>query len=334
MFDPAAKDLTLEETQVIAKIAKLMNLASKNPNEHEAAAAMEKAQELMTKYNLEAATINGQQGKDAKREKSQIDGGFFNYQRRMWHAVADLNFCIHWIQEYYGEAFRYVDLYSGAKSMQAGEGKERQKVRVVKNRHVLIGRTLNTRQTIVMCEYLQQAIERLLKTAMTEDGIDISGNYANSFRNGVVASVLDKVHARRREHLMKERAKQQQAAQAAGRGDGTSITLSNYIDAETDANMDFVHGEGWSAKQAADRARVQEEMRKAAEEYQKWAEEHPEEAAQKEKEAKEEAQKQFRSGRRGKKDNTNWAAYSRGAKAGKDISLDPQVGGKMAGALR
>lgn len=47
--------------QILNKIRNLLDLASNNPNEHEAAAAALKAQELMAKHNVELADLNEQQ---------------------------------------------------------------------------------------------------------------------------------------------------------------------------------------------------------------------------------------------------------------------------------
>lgn len=317
-------EMSLGQRNIAAKVAKLLNLAAKNPNEHEAAAAMAMANKLMAEHNLEAASV--EKAGDGKREDIKTDGGFYAFQRSLWASVADLNFCLHWVQMYRAEAVRYVDLDTGAKSMAPGPNKERKKVSVMKYRHRLVGRTINTRVAIAMGQYLQQVIERILNDTIKADDLDKSGHYANSFRRGLADAIIEKVQDRRQTHLNEEAKKQKEAAKAGGRGDGTSLSLEVYIDAETDANNDFLHGEGWSAERVAKQKAWAEKARLQQEAYTKWAAENPEEAKKKADEALKEAKKyRGRSSYRSVKDNIDYSAYSRGHKKGKDVSIDPQV---------
>lgn len=326
-------DLTLEQREIAGKVAKLLNLAAKAGTEEEAAAATAKANELMIKYNLEAAAV--EKSGDAKREEIKTDGGFYAFQRSLWQSVAELNFCLYWTQMYRAEATRYVDIYTGAKSMAPGPNKERRKVPVLKYRHRLVGRTVNTRTAIAMGEYLQQVIERIVNESIKADDLDKSGHYANSFRRGVADAIIEKVEDRRSEYLREERKKQQAAAEQGGRGDGTSLSLQVYIDKETDANNDFLYGEGWSAEQARKQQAAAVERKRKLEEYARWAAAHPEEAKAKEEEARKEARKyRGRSSYRSSSDNIDYSAYYRGKKAGASVSIDPQVRDKAPPAKK
>src|SRR5262245_16004988 len=88
-----------EATQkAVDRIYKLLQLAAKNPNEAEAAAATAKAQEYLAAYNLTVARVEASASgaTSGKRLDEAVRGGFYKYQRRLWEAIADLNFCMYW----------------------------------------------------------------------------------------------------------------------------------------------------------------------------------------------------------------------------------------------
>src|SRR5262245_17767723 len=78
---------------VIAKVKKLLAMAAGNANEHEAALAAEKAQELLEAYNLDMTIMNRQTGKHSPRKDQKRAGGLYKWQRELWYAIATLNFC-------------------------------------------------------------------------------------------------------------------------------------------------------------------------------------------------------------------------------------------------
>lgn len=141
---------------VIAKIVKLQNLAAKNDNEAEASAAMAMANKLLVEHNLDAATIERASGDTGKREKANVEGGFYQWQRELWESVAKLNFCTYWSQVYRSEPEFKYRRFEGL-----GGPLTRVHIRVRRRRHALIGRTVNVRATEVMARYLEAAIERL-----------------------------------------------------------------------------------------------------------------------------------------------------------------------------
>ena len=327
-------ELSPEVLKKLETVQKLLNLAAKNPNEAEAAAAASKANEMLTAMNLDVAAVEAMSGKkEGKREELKVDGGFYSFQRELWDAVAKLNFCLYWTQQYRTEDWRYVDAY-GNKSMKPGEGKTRQKVDVIRNRHRLIGRVVNTRSTVAMAEYLAGAVERILTdrlASLGRDEMSRQSNWAMSFRKGAMDAVIEMVQDRREKFLAAEREKARKASRAAtGASTATGLTISAYQDAETDANMDFIYGEGWSARQAQERAERAALRAKREAEYTAWAKANPEEAAARKKASDEAlAKAASRSRWRGgstPKDNTDYSAYYSGHDtAKKNISIDQQV---------
>ncbi len=325
----------LPEQKVMEQIQKLLNLAAKNPNEHEAAQAAAKAQELLSRYNLDVSTIEkAADAKAGKREQAMVDGGTYAYQRELWKAVAELNYCVHWVQPY--RVF--------TKSKRVGTGKDRftTEGHVTKQRHMIVGRMVNTQATIALAQYLQAAIERVtLERLGLRHNLQISGqaissdlnaqrfsNWAVSFRKGCAKRVLEQLQDKRSMILAAEAKKtraDEARAKRAGISTATGMTLKELSKAEREANYDFMYGEGeWAALQA----RRAEAAKKAKEEqaaYTRWAKAHPEEARAKEEEERKKA-RSYRGGwGSGPRDTTDHSAFWSGYDEAKDISLDQQV---------
>ena len=156
---------------VIAKIKKLLALGQNNDNEHQAAAAMAKVQELLEAYNLDMSAL-GSSGKGAQRSDTTKKGGLYSWQRKLWEAVATLNFCY------------YVSL----KGLQKGAVYE----------HRLIGSHANVVATEVMAKYLQETIERLAQRWAKDTGYSsVFVREAIAYREGMSARIVDRLHERR-----------------------------------------------------------------------------------------------------------------------------------------
>ena len=316
----------LAPTKVLEQIQKLVALASKNDNENEAAAAMAKAQSLLAEYNLTMEVVGEANVGDGAREQAAIEGGFFQFQRDLWEEVAALNFCLYWHQR--------VRNRKGLKN-------KYKEVRKWMFHNYLVGKKVNVAVTIAMQSYLEQTCTRLTKehTQGMNNKHNLS-NWANSYRRGIVERVCRKLRERRNEALKAEEEKLEAAMRAAAGtiSTSTALTLSTYIDKETDANLDFIHGDGWSAKQAAQRAASAEDARKRREAYTKWAAANPEEARAEEEKRRKESSRFGRGGgkgsRGGKVDGLDSSAYWSGYEAGKSVSIDQQTGhNKTAGLL-
>lgn len=303
--------------KILDRVQKLMNLAANNPNENEASAAAAKAQAILTEYNLEIADVSEAK---AEREKTTEAGGFYMYQRSIWYAVTGLNFCLYRIILVRTTAYRYVHDVTGAKSMRKTDENTRKKVSVFAYRNVIVGKKVNTQASLIMGEYLQTAVERL--TADRPEAQD-SEEWANSFRRGAAARIVQKIEEKRYATLRKEQEAQRKAEKAGGEASSSNaLVLTGFIDNENDANLDFVYGAGYSAKLKADAA---ERARKRAEELAGMTDEERAEA--------EKPQKGRKS--RGKTMKVNAGAYYAGHDAASTLSLSPQVGkGKTAGALK
>ena len=128
--------------KIIDKIRKLLALAD-SPNEHEAALAAKKAQELLAEHNLSLSELEG------KEEEGTEDGIFETasqpWQRPICGGVAKLYFCY-----YYFSFAKYP-----TPTRRCGY--------IRKDRHHFIGAAHNVAVAQMMAEYLLDTVERLGK---------------------------------------------------------------------------------------------------------------------------------------------------------------------------
>lgn len=315
-------DLSPEARRAIEQVEKLLRLAGKNQNENEAAAATAKAQELLVKYNLDMSIVEQNSGASSgKREDTKFEGGLYHYQRDVWEAVAELNFCMYWNQ------YQYDD-----------ERTKHRRRASFRFQHRVVGRTVNVVATRGMADYLLGAIERMTRERFPEPS-QFFTRRANSFREGLAETVIGKIYDRRRHLLAEDKKKERDAKRAAekmereGVSTATGLTLRK---SEEDANIDFLYGEGTSAKWAQQQADAAAEAEREEAEYTAWAKAHPEEAAKKEEERRKE-RRRGGFGRASYRDSKarDYGAYYEGQDKGKGISIDQQAEQrKTAGLLK
>lgn len=314
------RDFTEAEQKELARIQKLLNLAANNPNEAEAAAAASKANEGLLRLNLDVATLEGATAaKDGKREQLKVAGGFYKHQRSLWAAVAELNFCMYWMQKYTVEGIR--------KRYNAGLPPIKTQIR--KSRHALVGRIVNTQATVVMAEYLQGAIDRILLDRLHGNTSQMYSDWAAGFRKGATSRVLEMLAEKRRAYLIKEKLDRMATEKAAREGGrvttATGLTVAVYQDAEHDANIDFLYGDGTSAKWAAERAERAATRARRGAEHTAWAKANPEKAAKQEAEARKGRRGGGGRWRGGSTERINDSGYYAGYDAAASISIEQQV---------
>ena len=321
-------ELTPEAQAAIRKIEKLLALAGNNPNEAEAAAAMAKVQELLAQYNLDMASV-GDAPADKSRGDVRLKGGLYKWQRSLWKAVAELNFCMYWSTYEIDMTKKavYVDRY----------GDRRMGRKTFK--HKVLGRKVNVVSTQIMAEYLEQAIERLVRDRLEQDHTQFFTRWAASYREGVADRLQSKLYKRRQElQAEEERRERERAAQSrhpAAAPTSSGVDLATYTQSEYDANIDHLYGEGTSARWAAERYQAEQAAKKAREERAAWELAHPAEAAAQKAQAEKEWQEWLKKnagrnrrssgGYRERKSNRDDAGYYAGYEDGASIGLDPQV---------
>lgn len=355
------KELSPEAQKAILLIEKLFRLAARNSNAEESANALAKANKLMEDFNLDKAAIEENSGDSAKRSDEKLKGGHYAFQRELWEDVAKLNFCVY---------MSITEVFPQYKMMPrpSGTGFKRTKVGETRQRfHRLVGRTVNVRATHAMTTYLEGAIERITAEHLGErfdaerlSRSELYSTYANSFREGMVRRICEKIYDRRQELMEEETRKAEEARKKANKEavagvqeTGRAVALASFTQSEHDQNMELIQPgyiaakaeaearrRAWDEKEAArraERARILAEQEAA---YARWAERNPAEAKlqaelerkKAEKEAKREARNAARRTGRSYSYNDGFKgdrrALAAGYAAGANVSLDPQLSKK------
>lgn len=310
---------------VIRRIQKLLAIAhDQRGNEHLAASAAEKAQELLEKYNLDMAVL-GQRGADSgKREDTRLAGGLYKWQRELWQGVAELHYCVYW----------------ATKGLKKGE----------KYEHRIVGRTVNVLSARMMAEYLQGAIERIAREEFENNPSLYFSRAAIAYREGMAARLAERLRRRRWDkeaEARKEKYRREREAAERGEAASVALTILDVADREREANDDFLYGEGYSARRklrmSEHERSVREAQGKKAEDERRWREQNPELAAEedrrREKEARAEEARWRRNANRRKERTFHEPAvrdprYHDGVRRGDSISIDPQINeARRRGAL-
>jgi hypothetical protein len=317
----------MSQENIIRRIQKLLEL-SNNPNEHEASAAAAKVTELLAQYNLDMAVIRqtavagGTVVAEEKREKTKVNrSAMYAWQRELWYAIAEANFCWHWVAE------ELTGKYSSTGSP------------VFVKRHVILGSESNAKAATILGEYLCDAIERLLPF----ENKDRLSRSAISWRMGCAAKLQERIRTQTQE--LKSRQAEAGAATNA-------LTLRDVFQREYEANYDAQYGKGaYARSQARDAewnaARAEREAQRAqeaaAEEAERVAALANETEAQRERRLKREKKEEEAQNKRDERHrNAYWnkryrenakidrSAYRQGTEAGASISLSKQVDTKSA----
>jgi Protein of unknown function (DUF2786) len=319
----------MEHESIVRKIQKLFSLAQSS-NEAEANLSMATAQSLLAQYNLEAAVVRGTHvaggtvaPEPEKRERTKIPySAFYNYQRKLWKTLAEANFCWYWISDTY-EAYN--------KRVSYGVIEQHRKVK----RHMLLGTESNVTVVKMMGEYLEDTMERLLPYPNSER----LSRSAISWKRGCADRLVERIQT-----AFYER----QKSTMTQAGTGTEIALRDVIQHEYEMNYDAAYGNGAYARKLID-----DEQWKAGHEKRKEEAKANEEKAQREwleylqnespvekrKREKKEEQERIKQEKRQERADRSWSAerrreskkidseaYYSGARVGKEISLDGQLG--------
>jgi hypothetical protein len=354
-----SQELSQEAKEAIGRIEKLFRLAARNPNQHEAQQATSKAYAIMAAFNLDMAAVEENSGDAAKRADEKLKGGHYQFQRDLWERVADLHFCLYFTITAVERKPKYVP--RDLKRPEAGFKRIFTEKRF--KQHRLVGRLVNVKLATVTAQYLEETVERLTAERLGETlaGVEklgrsqLYGKWAMDFRSGIIEAIGEKITARQKELKDEERRKAQEA-EAKARENGfadtslkTAVTLASFQRSEKEANLDFLHGEGWCAKQAAQEAADRAAWAKArAEDDAWWAEYQANNPEEYQRLVKEEEQRQRRNARRranyipsyresgsSSAKKVDWGARRAGYEVGQHVSIDRQAAGtKIAGRLK
>lgn len=328
--------LSPEALEAIEKARKL--LQTQGRTEEEAAVFVGKAMAILAKHNLTVAELETKEkGAGGARSDVKRSGGLYQWQRDLWDAVAQMNFCVY---------FSIKGLAKGSKYEQR-----------------LVGRQENVISTEVMAGYLQQTIERLAQTWANGKGINVFCREAIAYREGMADRLVVRLRdlARTREEEQAREAREQASRSrhpSSAPSAGTSLVLADVLQTEADLNTDYLWGRE-PGTTARNRAASEARQRAQEEAYRKWAAENPEEFAKQQAASAEasakywkdvadrEAKRVKRALREGRDpDASQYRAeterekrqrlgtYSDGWDRGGDIGLDQQVGSTKQERLR
>lgn len=204
--------------KILEKVEKLIALSTSS-NEHEASLAMQRAQDLLARHNLDMTLVERRTGASAKGEENRLGGGLYKWQRELWGAVADLNFCRYW---------SIKGLTKGAKY-----------------EHRVVGRTVNVLSTRLMAEYLESTIERITRERYENNPSLYFAKAAIAFREGMADRIASRLRDRKWEREREQRAearRQREAMSAQGveTSNALVITYADVAQQEADLIDDFL----------------------------------------------------------------------------------------------
>ena len=191
-----------------SRIAKLVALArADRGNEHEAASASAKVQALLAEYNLEMSQVLADDGPvDPDAERTKVDGVLVTetqWQRKLIDAIADCNFCMR-IGQWDTDADRRT--------------------------YTFIGRKVNVSVTLSIYSYLTATIDRLNPFS------DRRTKAHRFWKEGCADRLAERLYQQKWESEAQSR------KDAAPRGDGSSLVLSDVYSSEDDLNSDLYYG--------------------------------------------------------------------------------------------
>lgn len=248
--------------QVIEKVKKLLALAQ-SANEHEAALATARAQEMLARHNLDLATVEQAETQsgalkpendpERHRPRREMKGsGLYKYQRTLWEGVAAVMYCWHWLQD-----------------VKIGNRRST-------TRHILLGREANVVGVEVMVEYLEQAMRRLCPPP--PPGHEYK--WAVSWKEGCTKRLIERLWEARFERERRE----------AANASCTALTLKSLHELEYERNYDSMMGPGaykksmeeWEKRKnqpVEDKPLSQEELDARREQEKEWRERQKREEA-------------------------------------------------------
>ena len=191
--------------KIIDRVKKLLALAGNNPNEHEAASAMEKAFAILAEHNLTMETVQAKGDKPAASEMRERQRHETNWSEKyyleIWLAVADLNACFLWT--------RRPNPKKRATNM------------------TVFGKQSSVIMTTTMANYLCETMRRLSRQA-AKDARRSDFAFINSYLYGMGGRLAERINNLRREAS---------AGRAKGSKTGTTLpALADYYKAEYRAN--------------------------------------------------------------------------------------------------
>jgi len=217
-------------TPILAKIKKLLALSEGNgTTEAEASLAAEHVQRMLQDHGLTLAQVEAAGGgsdETTKRDKILTDRAAIHPHHNLtMAALAENNFCLHMVQT----TFRPDDRGNKRRNGILGWNTKR---------HLLVGRDMNVQATLMMYDYLIEAMDRCAAYA----GHIKRSKDRSFFLEGAASRIAERLSQRRREREEESTCAAANATTHAGNGTHTELVLSDVYGTEADLNNDTLNG--------------------------------------------------------------------------------------------
>ncbi len=228
------------EASFLSRIQKLMaRTTERGATEAEAQTASDMIARMLADRNIDMAQIEAASGTGSteKRGKTAHNrSAMYEYQRTLMKALAENNFCLHFIEERTKE-----------------DPRARYGTRQVKT-HVLLGRKMNIDVTMMTYDYLTDTMDRLLPW----QGMEKRGKNALLWLAGCTDRLVDRLRIQTRERQQEDARRAREAAATArhpgAAGAGTGLVLADVYSSEADYNNDALYG--WEPGTTAEKRRL------------------------------------------------------------------------------
>lgn len=219
-----------DKAKIIEKVRKLLALAERETtNEHEAALAAQRAQEILAEYNIELYEVKDHR-QEADVTQSNVMTPVNPWQRRIRNAVATMYFC-----EYFYMTKNHFD-------EKTGQYKKASK----RDYHCYVGEEHNIIVAQLMSEYLVQTGIRLMFNEQKQYPKSEHARFRKSFLNSYALVLRDRIWQRIRESKEK----------ATPMGDGRNLpALRSLYDDARERNRRYLANQGIHLRTAKGRSR-------------------------------------------------------------------------------
>lgn len=169
-----------DNSKILERIKKLLALAGNNPNEQEAAAAMEKVQAMLAEHNLSMSDVaTHDKAEDGFTIDSTMETDSRPWRRNLAATIGKMYFCTYF--------FSYRKRYTKARKC----GYIRYDV------HNFVGARHNVAVVHLMFAYLNETIDRLARDGASQlSNIKIRTPYINSFRHACANRLCHRIQDR------------------------------------------------------------------------------------------------------------------------------------------
>lgn len=205
-----------DREKIVARVRKLLALAGNNPNEHEAAAAADRAQAMLAEYNLTLAEVQKSEG--APDEKFEFDATLKTTSRPWRRQLATMVAMMYFSKYFYTFHYEYT--------------KKRACGYIRYDLHNFVGARHNLVVARMIFDYLHETIIRLAREGSMQYPVKERTSFQTSFQHTCANRLCQRIDARIRE----AKAGRVKAEAGGTKPVGTALVLADLY-AETEKKL-------------------------------------------------------------------------------------------------